>query len=100
MQLRHRGRPWITAAFVLFGQARYEQHVCELQQQLEAAAEAEGRRAQPQASEEELQRLKAAHQQRERALQDQLQALRQQLQHKVGGPIPSFSAHVHTRQLT
>lgn len=100
--LLHRGRPWITAAFVLFGQARYEQHICELQQQLEAAraaAEPEGRRAQPQTSEEELQRLQAAHQQRERALQDQVQALQQQLKHKVGGVIPSFSAHVHTRQL-
>lgn len=82
------GRPWIPAAFMLCGQARYEQHIWELQQRLEAAdvsAEQDGPRAQLQSAEEELQRVKAGHQQRERALQDVIEALQQQLKPKVGG---------------
>lgn len=96
-------RPWMKAAFVLFGQTRYEQHICELQQRLEAAnvaAELDGHSAQRHPIQEELQRVKAGHQERERALQDEIEALQQQqLKHKVGILIPGIAAHVHSRKL-
>lgn len=74
--------------FVLFGKARYEQHICELQQQLEAASAA----AALHPAGAQLQGLEAAQQEPEQALQDQIQALQQQLPHKVGSPLPSASA--------
>lgn len=80
-------------------QARYEQHVCELQQRLEAADGAAGLDGR-QAFEGELQRLRAGHQERERALQQAVEALQQQLKHKVGRGIAWSSALRHPRELT
>lgn len=43
--------------------------------------------------------MKAGHQEREQALQHVIEALQQQLKHKVGSLILWPSAHVHTRKL-
>eukprot|EP00066_Takifugu_rubripes_P014210 XP_011603476.1 PREDICTED: centrosomal protein of 162 kDa isoform X1 [Takifugu rubripes] len=64
----------------------YEQHICALQQRLEAAnvaTEPDGHRAQVQSLEEELQRVRRGHQEREKSLQDVVAALQQQLKHKA-----------------
>lgn len=68
---------------MLFGQARYERHVCQLQEQLAAASGA---------AEEELQRRSAGQRERERVLQEEIQALQEQLRLQVGGLIPTLAA--------
>lgn len=77
----------------------YEQHICALQQRLEAAnvaTELDGHRAQVQSLEEELQRVRRGHQEREKSLQDVVAALQQQLKHKVSRLMPWITAHVHS----
>lgn len=68
-------------------QLRYEQQICELEQQLqrkqqlEAAAGAQS--SVVQALEEELCRVKQSHKQKEKSLHEQIESLQQQLKQKV-----------------
>ncbi|XP_027132993.1 centrosomal protein of 162 kDa isoform X6 [Larimichthys crocea] len=65
---------------------RYEQQISELEQQLEASNSAAGTKpwaSQVQTLEEELQRVKAAHQEKELSLQEQIESLQHQLKHKA-----------------
>lgn len=68
-------------------QLRYEQQICELEQQLqrkqqlEAAAGAQSPVVQ--ALEEELYRVKQSHKQKEKSLHEQIESLQQQLKQKV-----------------
>lgn len=68
-------------------QLRYEQQICELEQQLqhkqqlEAAAGSQS--SVVQALEEELYRVKQSHKQKEKSLHEQIESLQQQLKQKV-----------------
>lgn len=77
----------------------YEQHICALQQQLDAAnvaTELDRHRAQVQSLEEELQRVRRGHQEKEKSLEDVVAALQQQLKHKVNRLMPWITACVHS----
>ncbi|XP_035770323.1 centrosomal protein of 162 kDa-like [Neolamprologus brichardi] len=66
---------------------RYEQQVCELEQQLQrqqqVGAAAGSQSSVVQALEEELYRVKQSHTQTEKSLQEQIESLQQQLKHKA-----------------
>lgn len=68
-------------------QLRYEQQVCELEQQLQRQQQVEAAAGSQssvvQALEEELYRVKQSHKQTEKSLQEQIESLQQQLKHKV-----------------
>lgn len=87
------GRNGVCVSF----KVHYEGHICALQQRLEAAnvaTELDGHRAQVQSLEEELERVRRGHQEREKSLQDVVEALQQQLKHKVSRLMPWITALV------
>lgn len=68
-------------------QLRYEQQICELQQQLQRKQQVEAAAGSQssvvQALEEELYRVKQSHKQKEKSLHEQIESLQQQLKQKV-----------------